>query len=46
MISSGMCALKKWTVKLIGEFAYARSSLTAVTLPEGVERIGYGAFYH
>jgi hypothetical protein len=30
----------------IGEFAYARSSITELTVPEGVETIGYGAFYH
>lgn len=30
----------------IGEFSFARSGLTSVTIPEGVTRIGYGAFYH
>ncbi len=30
----------------IGEFAFARSSLTSVVIPQGVTRIGYGAFYH
>ncbi len=30
----------------IGEFAFARSGLTSVTIPEGVTRIEYGAFYH
>lgn len=30
----------------IGEFAFARSSLTSAALPEGVRHIGYGAFYH
>lgn len=30
----------------IGEFSFARSSLTSITLPQGVEHIGYGAFYH
>lgn len=30
----------------IGEFAFARSSLQEVVIPEGVSSIGYGAFYH
>lgn len=30
----------------IGQLSFARSSLTAVDLPEGLEHIGYGAFYH
>lgn len=30
----------------IGEFAFARSALTEITIPEGVTKIGYGAFYH
>lgn len=30
----------------IGEFSFARSGLTKVTIPDGVEEIGYGAFYH
>lgn len=30
----------------IGDFAFARSSLTSIVIPEGVEKIGYGAFYH
>lgn len=30
----------------IGEFAFARSSLSAITLPAGVRTISYGAFYH
>lgn len=30
----------------IGDFAFARTGLSQVTIPEGVEKIGYGAFYH
>ncbi len=30
----------------IGEFAFARSGLTSVAIPEGVTKIEYGAFYH
>ncbi|MDE7247383.1 MAG: leucine-rich repeat domain-containing protein, partial [Lachnospiraceae bacterium] len=30
----------------IGEFAYARASLTSARIPDGVEEIGYAAFYH
>lgn len=30
----------------IGDFAFARSNLEAVTIPNGVTHIGYGAFYH
>ncbi|MDE7445995.1 MAG: leucine-rich repeat domain-containing protein [Lachnospiraceae bacterium] len=30
----------------IGEFSFARSGLTSVTIPEGVTKIEYGAFYH
>lgn len=30
----------------IGEFAFARTGLESVVIPEGVEKIGYGAFYH
>ena len=33
-------------IKSIGEFAFARSALTAIQIPAGVERIGNGAFYH
>lgn len=33
-------------VTQIGEFAFARSGLTSVEIPEGVTKIGYGAFYH
>ena len=34
------------TIKEIGQFSYARSSLNSIVLPEGLETIGYGAFYH
>lgn len=30
----------------IGDFAFARTGLKTIELPEGVEKIGYGAFYH
>ncbi|NLL79163.1 MAG: leucine-rich repeat domain-containing protein [Clostridiales bacterium] len=30
----------------IGDFAFARTSLQNITIPEGVTSIGYGAFYH
>lgn len=30
----------------IGEFSFARSSLSSISIPEGVTSIGYGAFYH
>ena len=30
----------------IGEFAFARSALKEIQLPDGVTTIGYGAFYH
>ena len=30
----------------IGQFSFARSSLTGVVVPEGVTDISYGAFYH
>lgn len=30
----------------IGEFAFARSSLQSVRIPDGVEEIDYAAFYH
>jgi len=33
-------------IKRIGDFAYARSSMTSLTIPQGVTSIGYGAFYH
>ncbi len=33
-------------IQEIGEFAFARSGLISVDIPDGVEKIGYGAFYH
>lgn len=33
-------------IKSIGDFAFARSGLTSIEIPEGVTTIGYGAFYH
>ncbi len=33
-------------VNSIGEFAFARSGLDEIIIPEGVTYIGYGAFYH
>ncbi len=33
-------------ISQIGEFSFARSSLTSIGLPQGLEHIGYGAFYH
>lgn len=33
-------------IRRIGEFAYARSALHTVRIPDGVEEIGYAAFYH
>lgn len=33
------------SVKVIDDFAFARSSVEVVDIPEGVERIGYAAFY-
>lgn len=30
----------------IGKFAFARTGLERIELPEGLESIGYGAFYH
>ena len=33
-------------IREIGQFSFARSALTEVTLPQGVETISYGAFYH
>ena len=33
-------------IRRIGEFAFARADLTSVRILEGVEEIGYAAFYH
>lgn len=33
-------------IKVIGDFAFARSGLKSIEIPDGVESIGYGAFYH
>lgn len=33
-------------IRRIGEFAYARSALNTVRIPDGVEEIGYASFYH
>lgn len=30
----------------IGDFAFARSSLQGILMPDGLQKIGYGAFYH
>lgn len=34
------------TITEIGEFAFARSEINSMSIPEGVEKIGYAAFYH
>ena len=34
------------SIQEAGQFAFARSSVTEITLPEGAGTIGYGAFYH
>lgn len=33
-------------ITTIGDFAFARSNLEAITIPNTVTHIGYGAFYH
>ncbi|MDE6604352.1 MAG: leucine-rich repeat domain-containing protein [Lachnospiraceae bacterium] len=33
-------------IRRIGEFAYARTALNTVRIPDGVEEIDYAAFYH
>lgn len=43
--NSGACSIPDGVCK-IGEFAYARAGLTSVQIPDGVEEIGYAAFYH
>lgn len=30
----------------LGQFSFARSSVTSVTVPVGVKKVSYGAFYH
>lgn len=43
-------ALEKYTIEnditQIGDFAFARSNLKEIAIPDSVVRIGYGAFYH
>lgn len=34
------------TITEIGDFAFARSGLNDVVIPDSVKKIGYGAFYH
>ena len=34
------------TIQKIDDFAFARSGITDVVIPDGVTHIGYGAFYH
>ncbi len=33
-------------IEEVGQFSFARSSLTGIFLPESIQTIGYGAFYH
>lgn len=33
-------------ITAIGDFAFARSNISSINIPDGVESIGYGAFYH
>ncbi len=33
-------------IEEIGQFSFARSNLSGISIPEGVTNIGYGAFYH
>ena len=34
------------STKSIGRFSFARSTIESLRIPDGVESIGYGAFYH
>ncbi len=34
------------SIEKIDDFAFSRSSMTEVVIPDGVKHIGYGAFYH
>ena len=34
------------TIREIGQFSFARSTLQSIQLPQGLTRISYGAFYH
>lgn len=34
------------TIQEIGDFAFARSGLKTIEIPQGVTKIGYAAFYH
>ena len=46
----GISELKKYSIpaniKTIGDFAFARSGLESIQIPNGVREIGYAAFYH
>lgn len=33
-------------IEEIGQFSYARSTVSDIVIPEGTKKIGYGAFYH
>lgn len=33
-------------IENIGDFAFARSGLQSITIPDGLQQIGYAAFYH
>ncbi len=34
------------TIREIGQFSFARSSLESIVFPQGMEKVSYGAFYH